>query len=87
MRRIGQILPILFIVLVLIVAAAAPPVIIPGSRESVTRQLDRLDRRLPVAVHGRYFLTRERLSELITVLTETAQKYDEAAARGAETDV
>jgi hypothetical protein len=66
----------------LIVAEAAPPVILPGSAESVTRQLDRLNHRLPVAVHGRYFLTRERLGELITVLTETAQKYDEAASRG-----
>ncbi len=66
----------------LLVGEAAPPVILPGSPDSVRRQLERLGNRLPVAVHGRYFLTRERLGELITVLTETADKYDEAVARG-----
>jgi hypothetical protein len=68
----------------LIVGQAAPPVILPGSTESVTRQLARLDNRLPVTVHGRYFLTRQRLDELIAVLTETAEKYDEAATKGRE---
>lgn len=62
----------------LIVGHGAPPVVV-GSPDSVRRQVEALGNRLPVTVHARFFLTRERLGELIQVLSETAQKYDAAA--------
>ena len=69
----------------LIVGQASPPVLV-GSEAMQREQVERLGGRLPIAVHGRYFITRARLDDLIRVLTETAHKYDAATERGRTDD-
>lgn len=54
---------------------AAPPVLL-GSQEAIRRGLEQLDGRLKVDVHGRYFLTRDRLAELIRILQTTSAQLD-----------
>ncbi len=67
----------------LIVGEVAPPVLV-GSPERQREQAERLQGRIPIQVHGRFFMTRERLGELITLLEETRMRFDAAVARGAE---
>lgn len=56
----------------------APPPIAPGDNEDERQaEMERYGGKLPVTVHGRYFLTRARLDEVLSVLQQAAQRYDE----------
>lgn len=54
---------------------AAPPILL-GSPEQARRAATRLEGRLPVTVHSRLLLTRPQLDQLISILQETAEKFD-----------
>lgn len=64
----------------LVVGHVAPPVAI-GTPEAIRKQLEKLNNQMPVTVHGRYFMTRERLAELIQLLTATADNFDRTIAQ------
>jgi hypothetical protein len=68
----------------MVVGYANPPVIVGKDEESRQAQADRYNGRLPVTVHGRYFMTRARLEELRATLDEVAKRYDELTQAGGE---
>lgn len=68
----------------LLVGDVTPPLVVSKNPEFRQAELDRYDGKLPVRVHGRYFLTRGRLEELRTVLDELARQFDEEAALNGE---
>lgn len=61
---------------VLIVGHVNPPVIVGKSDASRREQAARYGGKLPVAVHGRYYFSRERLEELRRALNDLADRYD-----------
>jgi len=62
---------------VVIAVGHLDPAVLIGSDEDRRQQAERYEGRLPVQVHGRYYLTRSRLEELRNALNELASKYDE----------
>lgn len=62
--------------LYLILGDAPPPLVVSDDEESRRTELAAYDGRLPVAVHGRYFVSRARLGEFIDVLQRVAKLYD-----------
>jgi hypothetical protein len=68
--------------LYLIVGDAPPPLILGEDDETRQAELATYEGKLPVAVHGRYFVTRARLGEFIEVLQRAATLYDEASEGG-----
>ncbi|MFC8419275.1 hypothetical protein ACUJ8N_01635 [Streptomyces sp. ESR1.13] len=63
----------------------ADPPVISGSPEQMEQDLLELGT-LPVETLGRYVLTRARLEELIQVLQQAADKYDNMRRSGGLTD-
>ncbi|GGQ79795.1 hypothetical protein GCM10010250_59290 [Streptomyces althioticus] len=63
----------------------ADPPIVSGSPEQMKQDLLELGT-LPVETLGRYVLTRERLTELIQVLQQAADRYDNMRRSGGLTD-
>lgn len=61
---------------VLIVGHVNPPVIAGRNEASRNEQARRYEGKLPVAVHGRYHLSRVRLEELRVALDVLAKRYD-----------
>jgi hypothetical protein len=66
----------------LIVGHANPPVIVGDDEKTRQAQVERLEGKLPVIVHGRYVISRARLEELRNVLDDLAEKYDALDATG-----
>ncbi|GIH76123.1 hypothetical protein [Planobispora longispora] len=64
----------------LLVGSIAPP-IIPSDPEGQRRVFAALKDGLKVTGHARFHLSRERLEELIAILQQTADNYDELHAR------
>lgn len=67
---------------VYLVLGSIPPPFVPSDSEGQRRALQALkDRGLKVSAHARYQLSRERLDELIQVLQQLADKYDEMSGQ------
>lgn len=60
----------------LLVGEATPPVISGEDQASRRAELARYEGKIPVTIHGRYFLTRGRMQELIALLTRQAEQHD-----------
>jgi hypothetical protein len=60
----------------LIVGEATPPVVTGEDRAARRADLARYDGKLPVAVHGRYYVSRGRAQELVDLLTRQIQQHD-----------
>jgi hypothetical protein len=67
---------------IFLLLGSIPPPIIPGDPEGQRRAIESLKNGLPVTIHGRFHLSRERLNELIDVLQQTAANYDALAEQG-----
>ncbi len=64
--------------LYLLLGSVAPPLIFGKTNAEYQREIEALGS-VPVTIHGRFHLSRARLSELIDVLTQAAQNYDAIA--------
>ena len=66
-----------------LLGTVAPPIIIGDTPEARKAYVEAATRGgLTAEIHGRYFLTRGRLDEVITVLETVRDRYDEAASAG-----
>ena len=54
-----------------------------GGKRQVREQLSGIGS-MAVQVHGKFFLTRERLTELIDLLAKTAEQFDQTASNEKE---
>ncbi len=67
----------------LVLGTVAPPIIIGETPEARKAYVEAATRGgLTAEIHGRYFLTRGRLDEVITALETIREKFDEAASAG-----
>lgn len=67
----------------LVLGTVAPPIIIGDTPEARKAYVEAATRGgLTAEIHGRFFLTRGRLDEVITVLETVRDRYDEAASAG-----
>ena len=64
--------------LYLLLGAVAPPLIFGKDEEAQRREIEAVGS-IPVTVHGRFHLSRARLSELIDILVRAAENYDTVA--------
>ena len=64
----------------LVVGHADPPLIVGTNAASRQEQAARYGGKLPVTVHGRYYLSRLRLEELRRALNDLAKRYDDLLA-------
>lgn len=61
----------------LVIGHGLPPLVTGDDVASRQAQVDRLGGKLPIKIHGRYFITRARLEDLRNSLNRLAQTYDE----------
>jgi hypothetical protein len=67
----------------LVLGTVAPPLIVGDTPEARKAYVEAATRNgVTAEVHGRYFLSRGRLDEVITALEGIRDKYDEAASAG-----
>lgn len=67
----------------LVLGTVAPPLVIGDTPEVRKAYIEAATRNgLTAEVHGRYFLSRGRLDEVITALETIRDRYDEAASAG-----
>ncbi|MBG0815579.1 hypothetical protein [Planomonospora sp. ID82291] len=71
---------------VFLLFGSVPPPFVPGDPEGRRRAVEALKDGLPVTVHARFHLSRERLEELIDVLQQTAANHD-ATVEQARTEI